>query len=153
MKRVWLYSTVSGLGLLLLFMVPELARGGSMRSGSSRSMRSTSAPIVVATPTAASATTATAEEDYAYGALDDTASKTAVIRLRVPVEARVSFNGAATSQSGSLRTYVTGALEPGKDYSYQIQARWTEGGRALDATRTVTFRSGDRLTLNLTPSR
>jgi uncharacterized protein (TIGR03000 family) len=95
------------------------------------------------------ATGATAEDDYAYGALDETDSNRAVIRLRVPANAQVWFDNKPTSLTGALRRFFSEGLQPGKDYSYQIRVRWTEGGRAVEQTRKITFRSGDQLTLNL----
>ena len=73
--------------------------------------------------------------------------------MRVPVNAEVWFDGNKTSQSGSLRPFVTADLKPGLDYAYEIRARWTEEGRQIELTRKVMFRSGDLLTLNLTAPR
>jgi uncharacterized protein (TIGR03000 family) len=90
------------------------------------------------------------EEDYAYGATEEIAGNAALIILRVPANAEVFFEGKQTSQTGRFRSFVTPALESGRDYSYEIRARWTEGGRTVEQTRKINIRAGDRLTLNFT---
>jgi uncharacterized protein (TIGR03000 family) len=91
-----------------------------------------------------------AEEDYAYGASEELPPGAVLMNVRVPANAELWFDDEKTSQTGRLRPFVTPALEPGKDYSYEIRARWTEGGRAVEQTRIINLRAGDRLTLNLT---
>jgi uncharacterized protein (TIGR03000 family) len=151
MKRLLLRQTVPILGLAFLVALPQVSSAGSMRSAGSRSTGSSPAPVFVTPPVFAATSPAAAEEDYAYGSAED--SNVAVIRLRLPANAEVWFDGSKTSQSGSLRPFVTTPLEPGKDYSYEIRARWTQDGRAIEQTRRIIFRPGDRLTLNLMQQR
>jgi uncharacterized protein (TIGR03000 family) len=148
MNRHFLCSAVSALSLVLLAL-GDSSNAASVRSGASRTTRVVvPATVVVPAPVTASPAPV-AEDDYAYGALDETA----VIRLRVPANAQVWFDGSETTQRGSLRPFVTPALEPDKDYTYVIRARWIEDGRPAEETRKVQFRSGDRLTLNMLPGR
>jgi uncharacterized protein (TIGR03000 family) len=90
------------------------------------------------------------EEDYAYGALEDT-SNVVRMNIRVPAKAEVWFDGSKTSETGSLRSFVTPPLERGKEYSYEIRTRWTEDGRPVEQTRKINIRPGDRLTLDFRP--
>jgi uncharacterized protein (TIGR03000 family) len=90
-----------------------------------------------------------ADNDYAYGASADMANNAVLLNLRVPASAEVWLEGSKTAQGGSFRSFISPALEPGRDYSYEIRARWMQDGRAIEQTRTVTIRAGDRLTLNL----
>jgi uncharacterized protein (TIGR03000 family) len=67
----------------------------------------------------------------------------------VRANAQVWFDGTATTLTGTLRPFIASSLEAGKDYGYEIRVRWTEAGKPVEQTRKITFRSGDRLTLNL----
>ncbi len=76
--------------------------------------------------------------------------------LRLPADAEVWFDGDRTRQSGALRHYYTPPLTPGKEYSYQVQARWTEDGKAVERKRRVEVRAGETVRVDLTqapPSR
>jgi uncharacterized protein (TIGR03000 family) len=85
--------------------------------------------------------------EYAYGA---TANDAVEMILKVPSTAELWFNGTKTAaQTKAVRHFVTPALEPGQDYSYDIRVRWTENGRPVEQTRKILVRAGDRLTLNL----
>jgi uncharacterized protein (TIGR03000 family) len=72
-----------------------------------------------------------------------------VIDVRVPGNAQVWIDGEKTSQTGALREFVTPALEPGQQYSYDIRARWTENGQEVVRDRNVIFHAGDRLMVNM----
>jgi uncharacterized protein (TIGR03000 family) len=139
------------LALAFLFTSFDLSQAGSMRSASSRSTRSSSAaPVYVTVPAPAptsSSSRANSDDDYAYG--DQAVQDTALIRLKVPADAKIWIDGKAMSPKGALRPFVTTKLEPGKDYVYEVRANWTENGRAVERTRKITFQAGDRLTLNL----
>jgi uncharacterized protein (TIGR03000 family) len=85
--------------------------------------------------------------EYAYGA---TANDAVELILKVPSTAELWFNGTKTApQAKAVRHFVTPALEPGQDYSYDIRVRWTDSGRPVEQTRKVLVRAGDRVTLNL----
>jgi uncharacterized protein (TIGR03000 family) len=70
----------------------------------------------------------------------------ALIDMQVPANAEVWFSGDATQQRGQFRSFVTPALEPGRNYAYQIRARWTDqNGNVVDRTQRIAVRPGDRL--------
>jgi uncharacterized protein (TIGR03000 family) len=143
MKPTLSLRAVPILTFAFLIALPDLAGAGSMRSGTARQSTPSPVPVTVPVP---------AQEDYAYGSLG-TADNAAIIQLKVPADAQVWFDDKATSLTGSVRPFTTPALESGKDYSYEIRARWTEAGRQVEQTRKVNFRSGDRMTLNFAVSR
>ena len=74
-------------------------------------------------------------------AATDTAGS-ATVRVQVPADAEVWFDGAATRQRGEDRVYSTPPLEAGRDYHYDIRARWMENGRPVEETRRVGVRAG-----------
>jgi uncharacterized protein (TIGR03000 family) len=70
------------------------------------------------------------------------------ITVRVPAGAQVWFDGEPTAQTGATRAFVSPPLEPGRDYSYTLRVRWTEGETAVERTRRLTFRAGEAITLD-----
>jgi uncharacterized protein (TIGR03000 family) len=74
----------------------------------------------------------------------------ATVTLRVPADADVWFNGDPTTQRGESRQFASPPLSPGRDYHYEVRARWTEGDRIVDQTRRVTVRADGRTDVDFT---
>jgi uncharacterized protein (TIGR03000 family) len=72
------------------------------------------------------------------------------VRLVVPADAEVWFDGEKTSQTGTAREFVSPPLTLGTDYAYEIRARWMENGKPVDQTRSVTVRAGSLTIVNFT---
>jgi uncharacterized protein (TIGR03000 family) len=64
-------------------------------------------------------------------------STAANIHVRVPPNAQVMFDDTPTTQTGADRMFTTGPLDPSRQYSYQITARWNENGQERRETRTA----------------
>jgi uncharacterized protein (TIGR03000 family) len=77
-------------------------------------------------------------------------NQTALIDLRVPPDAEVLFQGVRMTQTGPVRRFISPALTPGQDYSYDVRVSWAENGRRLSQDRRIVVRAGDRLNLDLT---
>ena len=75
-----------------------------------------------------------------------------LIGVRVPANAEIWFNGEKTTQEGVFREFQTPPLKSGRDFGYDIRARWTENGREMDQTRHLTVRAGDRVMVNFLSS-
>jgi uncharacterized protein (TIGR03000 family) len=152
MKRNLVCCAVLILASVVFLALPDPSNAAAMRSAAPRGVSSSSFsyPVYYVVPSGSPVARVPAEEDYAYGASEEIARNAVLINIRVPVNAEVSFDGSKTSQTGGLRSFVTPTLEPGRDYSYEIRARWTEGGRTVVQTRKVNIRAGDRETLNFT---
>jgi uncharacterized protein (TIGR03000 family) len=70
-------------------------------------------------------------------------SDTARLVVDVPVaDAEVSLNGQKMDGSGTTRSFVTPKLEPGKNYEYDVTAKWTVDGRAFERKQTITIKAG-----------
>ncbi len=67
--------------------------------------------------------------------------------IRVPADAEVWFDDVKTSQTGSAREFISPPLAPGREYSYEIQARWKEQGREVSQRRRVTVKAGQRMSI------
>jgi uncharacterized protein (TIGR03000 family) len=64
------------------------------------------------------------------------------VRLQVPADAEVWFDGQKTQSTGPDRLYVTPPLDRSKSYSYEVKARWMENGQPVERTRTVNIQAG-----------
>jgi uncharacterized protein (TIGR03000 family) len=79
---------------------------------------------------------------YGYGALSGSEGGTARVKVTLPsADAEVWFEGQLTRQRGTQRGFVSPALEPGREYVYDVRARWTENGREVERSRTVRVRA------------
>jgi uncharacterized protein (TIGR03000 family) len=72
------------------------------------------------------------------------ANNFANVEVRVPANAEIWFDGVKTNQTGELRNFSTPPLEAGRNFSYEVRARWTEDGKPVERTRTVRVRAGER---------
>jgi uncharacterized protein (TIGR03000 family) len=70
------------------------------------------------------------------------------ISVRVPPSAEIWFDGAKTTQTGSLRQFISPPIDAEGECTYAIRAHWTEGGQEVDRTQKVSVHAGDRLTVN-----
>src|SRR5262249_36874335 len=59
----------------------------------------------------------------------------AEITIIVPGNAEIFFDRQPTKQKGTERLYVTPPLVVGEKYSYEVLARWQDGGEAVEYTR------------------
>jgi uncharacterized protein (TIGR03000 family) len=65
----------------------------------------------------------------------------------VPANAEVSFNGAKTSQQGTLRRFVSPPLDPRYRYHYELHVQWMNGDRLVEETRRLQVRAGEQIDL------
>ena len=82
-----------------------------------------------------------------------TAADVATVRVRVPPEARLYFQGELTSATGPDRLFESPPLERGRNYRYEVKAVWDENGREVVRTRSVLVRAGEAASVDfLTPA-
>jgi uncharacterized protein (TIGR03000 family) len=72
------------------------------------------------------------------------------ITVRVSPGAEIWFDGEKTTQTGSLRRFVSPRIDSDREFTYEIRAHWLEGGREVNRTRNVNFRAGDQLVVSFT---
>lgn len=70
---------------------------------------------------------------------------TAFVTVWVPADAELRFEGIRTDQRGAFRRFITPPLIPGREYTYDINATWTESGQPVTKTRHLPVRAGERL--------
>jgi DNA sulfur modification protein DndE len=76
----------------------------------------------------------------------------AEITLIVPDGAEVFFSGKPTTQTGTERRFTTPTLTAGKVYYYDVVVRWREDGKAVERTKKIEVRAGDRIRQDFTAS-
>lgn len=78
-------------------------------------------------------------------------AQTALIDVRLPIAtAEIFFNGTRTNQTGISRLFVTPALDPQKDNTYEVKAKWIENGEQKERTETVKVPAGGRVLVDFT---
>jgi uncharacterized protein (TIGR03000 family) len=65
------------------------------------------------------------------------------VSVTLPADAKLKFNGAPATGTGTTRTYQTPPLEPGQDYTYDLTAEVVIDGRVRQVTERVTVRAGE----------
>jgi uncharacterized protein (TIGR03000 family) len=70
---------------------------------------------------------------------------TARVTLTVPAGARVTFGGAATSSTGTVREYQSPPLTPGRPYTYDVEATWSDNGKEVTQTQHINLTAGARV--------
>jgi uncharacterized protein (TIGR03000 family) len=73
-----------------------------------------------------------------------------LVRVWLPADAEVWFNGTPASQKGAYREFMSPPVPPGKGYVYEVRARWMVDGQPVEQTRTVRVRAGDRVSVDFT---
>jgi uncharacterized protein (TIGR03000 family) len=70
--------------------------------------------------------------------------------VHVPPDAELWFDDKPTRQRGPDREFNSPPLTPGRNYHYDVRARWMENGKPVEATRTVRVRANDRKEVDMT---
>jgi len=68
--------------------------------------------------------------------------------VEVPADAEVYLEGIKTRQTGTNRVFVSPRLTPGKQYVYEVRARWMANGNPVEQTKSLMLTAGQRLTVH-----
>jgi len=72
----------------------------------------------------------------------------ALFHVQVAPDAKITFSGHETKETGHHREFVTPALEENQVFYYNIRAQWTDNGRNIDRTNKILVRPGDRIRID-----
>jgi uncharacterized protein (TIGR03000 family) len=72
-------------------------------------------------------------------------ARSAHIKVKLPGRAKLWFNGKKTASRGRHRQFQTPFLEPGREYVYEIRARWLKKGRPVSQGRKVRVMAGSQI--------
>jgi uncharacterized protein (TIGR03000 family) len=73
----------------------------------------------------------------------------ATIRVELPDDARLTFDGEATVSTGSYRVFFSPPLARGKAFSYTLRAERMQGDKPMSLTKTITVRAGEEKRVDL----
>jgi uncharacterized protein (TIGR03000 family) len=68
--------------------------------------------------------------------------------VTVPADAELFIDQVRCPLTGESRTFSTGPLDPNRRFQYTLRARADRNGKPVNAARQVTFRGGDRVTVD-----
>src|SRR5262249_48396652 len=72
------------------------------------------------------------------------------LTVRLPADARLTIDGAPTTPTGPVRSFVSDEMRPGSRYEYELKATWDDGGQRRSAAKKITVGPGDDLEVDLT---
>lgn len=76
----------------------------------------------------------------------------AAIRIHVPADAEIFFDGKPTKQKGTERLFLSPPIKIGEKYHYDVVARWKENGKVVERKRRVGVTGGAAVRVDfLTP--
>lgn len=67
----------------------------------------------------------------------------AKVLVSLPVDAKLFIDGHVTTSTTNSRTFVSPALEAGKDYVYTLKVEMVRNGLPVEESKTVTVRAGE----------
>ena len=78
------------------------------------------------------------------------ASASATVIVNLPADAKLYFDGTATTSTSASRRFTTPALPSGSDASYTVIAEVVRDGKTLKTTKVVNVRAGQTTEVSLT---
>jgi uncharacterized protein (TIGR03000 family) len=88
--------------------------------------------------------------DYPPDSAMSARTRSVLLEVRVPANAEVWIEGTKTLQKGAVRQFISPPIEPGRDYSYKIEAKWMDKGSEQTQSRTLVVRAGQLTRIDLT---
>jgi uncharacterized protein (TIGR03000 family) len=73
----------------------------------------------------------------------------ATIVVRLPAEAKLLIDDAATTSTSDVRVFASPSLEPGKDFYYTLKGELVREGRTLSTSQVVKVRAGQETRVQL----
>jgi uncharacterized protein (TIGR03000 family) len=87
----------------------------------------------------------------APAAPDETAAGALILSVRVPQPAAEVFvDGVRTTQTGTDRVFESPPLEAGKQFKYEVTAKWVEGGAVREVKKAVVGKPGEVVRVDFT---
>jgi len=73
--------------------------------------------------------------------------------VNVPADAQILVDGVPMTSTGPVRHFHSPPLTPGRDYSYNVEARWNDNGKEVTKTQKVSVSAGSHPTVNFPVAR
>jgi uncharacterized protein (TIGR03000 family) len=68
----------------------------------------------------------------------------ATISVTLPADAKLTFDGSATTSTSESRVFVSPELTPGSEYYYTLRAEIARNGQTLVEERVIRVRAGQQ---------
>ena len=88
-------------------------------------------------------------QNYYYTPVSTT-DNSAKVQVRVPANAKLWFDDNPTQQTGTLRSFYTPQLDPGKTFKYTVRAQWDDNGKKMEKTKEIDVRAGRQTEVDFT---
>jgi uncharacterized protein (TIGR03000 family) len=75
----------------------------------------------------------------------------ATIIVSLPADAKLTIDGAKTTSTSDLRTFVSPVLQPGKTFHYTLKASVVRDGKTIEVEEKVEVRAGAQTRVTLKP--
>jgi uncharacterized protein (TIGR03000 family) len=85
----------------------------------------------------------------ALAALPLWADAPAKLKVKVPADAKLTIQGAATRQTGAERTFQSPTLPDGKTFTYKLKATWIANGKPVTVEKEVDVTAGAEVAIDL----
>ena len=134
------FLAIASLTILAFLAVTATGRAQSSRQGtyiyqdSPRGYSYAPSAVFYSTPA-----TATKSRAYYPGAEPDKV----LVNVTIPADAKLTFQGAKTTQTGTVRHFLSPSITAGYRYAYSVQATWMENGQAITKSRSFEVQPGD----------
>jgi uncharacterized protein (TIGR03000 family) len=83
------------------------------------------------------------------GDSDSLAPAPALIIVTLPADAKLAIEGQATSTTSSVRSFESPVLRPGKDFHYQLEAKFVRDGQTVTVSKRIAVRAGQETRVEL----
>lgn len=72
-----------------------------------------------------------------------------LMEVTLPANAKITFQGAKTTQTGEFRRFESPSIATGHQYTYTVQATWTDNGQEVSQSRSFAVQPGDVVHINI----
>jgi uncharacterized protein (TIGR03000 family) len=97
--------------------------------------------------TAASAPITRSRSYYYAPAEASSVNNTVTLNLTVPADAKIWVEGSPMGVGGGQRQFVSPPIQPGHEYTYDLQVSWKQDGHEVTQKRQITVHAGDVVNL------
>jgi uncharacterized protein (TIGR03000 family) len=73
----------------------------------------------------------------------------ATIVVRLPADAKLTIDDAATASTSARRVFTSPDLPAGREFHYTLKAEWTRDGKPVAISRQIAVRAGEETDLTL----
>ena len=135
------FSFVAVLALAALMVAADASQAQLLRRGR-RDRGSNDEPVITAPQTQIR------QSNFSPEGMDAARTAPVYLDVRVPANAEVIVETEKTKQTGPRRSFISPPIATGRNYVYEIKAKWLENGQEVVRTRQVDVRAGEQVVVD-----